>query len=145
MAHEESRGPSAVLLELRRAAARAPARHLPRLRHQSLARRQGAREHPADAAMREVREETGLPVRVTGLLGMWIDTYAPDGPNADKVTLNIYFHAEPLGPADAHADPSEVAEVVWFAPDELPDSFAFPGHLPAVLRARRGGLGGGRR
>jgi len=52
----------------------------------------GAREHPADAAMREVREETGLPVRVTGLLGMWIDTYAPDGPNADKVTLNIYFH-----------------------------------------------------
>src|SRR3990172_3202864 len=120
MAHEESRGPSAVLLELRRAAARAPARHLPRLRHPSLARPPalrggfcGAREHPADAAMREVREETGLPVRVTGLLGMWIDTYAPDGPNADKVTLNIYFHAEPLGPADAHADPSEGAEGVW--------------------------------
>ena len=104
----------------------------------------GAREHPADAAMREVREETGLPVRVTGLLGMWIDTYAPDGPNADKVTLNIYFHAEPLGPADGHADPSEVAEVVWFAPDELPDSLAFPGHLPAVLRAWRQAVRAGR-
>ena len=58
----------------------------------------GPREHPADAAEREVREETGLAVRVGSVLGMWIDTYAPEGKDADKVTLNIYFHAT-AGPA----------------------------------------------
>ena len=97
----------------------------------------GPREHPADAAAREVREETGLVVRVGGILGMWIDTYAPEGPGADKVTLNIYFHAVPEGPAEARTDPNEVAEIGWFAPDELPADVAFPGHIPAVLRAWR--------
>ena len=62
----------------------------------------GPREHPREAAAREVREETGLDVEVGGVLGMWIDSYAPDGPGADKVTLNIYFHA--LAPV-AGADP----------------------------------------
>jgi 8-oxo-dGTP pyrophosphatase MutT (NUDIX family) len=46
----------------------------------------GPREHPKDAAAREVREETGLAVHIDGILGMWIDTYAPEGPEADKVT-----------------------------------------------------------
>jgi 8-oxo-dGTP pyrophosphatase MutT (NUDIX family) len=36
----------------------------------------GPREHPRDAARREVREETGLDVRVGGILGIWVDTYA---------------------------------------------------------------------
>ena len=97
----------------------------------------GPREHPADAAVREAREETGLVVRVTGILGMWIDTYAPEGPEADKVTLNIYFHATPETAAEARTDPNEVAEIAWFGPDEVPEDLAFPGHLPAVLRAWR--------
>ena len=100
----------------------------------------GPREHPADAAAREVREETGLTVRVGGVLGMWIDTYAPEGPEADKVTLNIYFHAVAEGAAEARTDPNEVAEIGWFAPDELPTEVAFPGHIPAVLRAWRESL-----
>jgi len=100
----------------------------------------GPREHPADAAAREVREETGLAVRVGDVLGMWIDVYAPEGPNADKVTLNIYFHAMPEGAAETWTDPNEVAEIGWFGPDELPSEVAFPGHIPAVLRAWRAGL-----
>jgi 8-oxo-dGTP diphosphatase len=101
----------------------------------------GPREHPAAAAAREVREETGMVVRVGGVLGMWIDTYAPDGPGADKVTLNIYFHATPDRTAEAIRDPNEVAEIAWFAPDELPENVAFPGHVPAVLRAWKDGAG----
>jgi ADP-ribose pyrophosphatase YjhB (NUDIX family) len=100
----------------------------------------GPREHPADAAAREVREETGLAVRTGEVLGMWIDVYAPEGPNADKVTLNIYFHATAEGPAEERTDPNEVAEIAWFSPDDLPDEVAFPGHIPAVLRAWRDSL-----
>ena len=103
----------------------------------------GPREHPADAAAREVREETGLVVRTSDILGMWIDTYAADGPNADKVTLSIYFHATPEGTTEPRMDPNEVAEIAWFAPRELPSEIAFPGHLPAVLRAWRKAAGRG--
>jgi 8-oxo-dGTP diphosphatase len=101
----------------------------------------GPREHPADAAVREVREETGLLVRTGGILGLWIDTYAPEGPNADKVTLNIYFHATPEGLAETRLDPNEVAEIAWFALGELPTEIAFPGHVPAVLRAWKDAVG----
>src|SRR5207344_2557603 len=37
----------------------------------------GGREHPKQAAAREVREETALEVEVAGVLGMWMDAYAP--------------------------------------------------------------------
>ena len=68
---------------------------------------------------------------------MWMDSYAPSGPNADKVTLNIYFHATVEGAFASTTDPNEVAEIGWFAPDDLPADVAFPGHIPAVLRAWR--------
>jgi 8-oxo-dGTP diphosphatase len=95
----------------------------------------GPREHPSETAAREVREETGLVVRVGDVLGMWIDTYAPDGPDADKVTLNIYFHATPELAPEAVRDPNEVTEIAWFSSDQLPEDLAFPGHIPAVLRS----------
>jgi ADP-ribose pyrophosphatase YjhB (NUDIX family) len=97
----------------------------------------GPREHPRDAAAREVREETGLSVEMGGVLGMWIDTYAPEGPAADKVTLSIYFLATVDSTAAAWTDPNEVAEIGWFSPDDLPTDVAFPGHIPEVLRAWR--------
>jgi hypothetical protein len=78
---------------------------------------------------------------VAGVLGMWMDSYAPGGPDADKTTLNIYFHATPEETADPRIDPNEVAEIAWFAPDELPEAVAFPGHIPAVLRAWRESVG----
>ena len=101
-------------------------------------------EHPRDAAAREVREETGLVVRVGPVLGMWMDTYAPEGPEADKVTLNIYFHATVDGPAEAVTDPNEVAEIGWFAPDALPARARVPrpraGGSARVARELRGRL-----
>jgi ADP-ribose pyrophosphatase YjhB (NUDIX family) len=96
----------------------------------------GPREHPKDAAEREVHEETGLHVQAGSVLGMWIDTYGTDD-GADKVTLNIYFHATVRGSAQAKTDRNEVAEIGWFEADELPSDLAFPGHVPAVLRAWR--------
>jgi ADP-ribose pyrophosphatase YjhB (NUDIX family) len=101
----------------------------------------GPREHPADAAVREVKEETGFDVRTTGILGMWIDTYAPSGPDAEKVTLNIYFHATPTSIAEPRFDPNDGAEIGWFAPDELPTPLAFPGHIVDVLKAWRREVG----
>lgn len=88
------------------------------------------REHPADTAVREVREETGFDVETAGLVGMWIDDYGDTG----NVTLNIYFHARVVG-GELDPDPEETAEVGWFGPDELPERIAFPDHARAVLDA----------
>jgi 8-oxo-dGTP pyrophosphatase MutT (NUDIX family) len=70
------------------------------------------------AAEREVLEETGLAVRITGLLGMWMDQYGAGDDEADrKTTLNIYYHAVPVA-ADPHLEPSpaEVVRAGWFEP-----------------------------
>ena len=57
----------------------------------------GSDEHPILTAEREVLEETGLAVRITGLLGIWMDQYGSSDDEADrKTTLNIYYHAVPL-------------------------------------------------
>ena len=90
-------------------------------------------EHPEAAALREVREETGLEIRLTGLLGMWIDRYGDD---TTPPTLNVYFHAVPeaddaggRGAARAVAE-DEIAAVRWFSPGELADApLAFPDHM----------------
>jgi len=93
-------------------------------------------EHPADAAVREVREETGLDVRITGLLGMWMDRYGP-GTEPDT-TLNCYFHAVPAGDdLTLRVDPEESTRAEWFAPDALPHPIAFPDHAVSVLTAWR--------
>lgn len=78
-----------------------------------------ADEHPEAGAVRELREETGLDVELTGLLGIYMDWYAP---SADATrchhSLNFYYSARVSGGAlalDAEADAAR-----WFAPDELP-------------------------
>jgi 8-oxo-dGTP diphosphatase len=84
-------------------------------------------EHPAEAARREVREETGLDIELTELLGMLLDRYG----DADYNTLNIYYRARVLsGQARAGDDASDLG---WFAPDERPERIAFPDHERRVL------------
>jgi len=102
----------------------------------------GPEEHPEAAAAREAREETGLTVRIGAILGMWMDRYAASGPNANKVTLNIYFHATVDDGANPTHDQNEVTEIAWFSPEDLPRELAFPGHVPAVLRAWKERLAG---
>jgi ADP-ribose pyrophosphatase YjhB (NUDIX family) len=95
-------------------------------------------EHPIETVEREVVEETGLRVRVTGYLGVWVDYYV-DGPGGeDDEIINVgYYRAEPVGGDDSDFDPAEVSELRWFAWDELPAELVPPGTLAAVLAAAR--------
>lgn len=91
-------------------------------------------EHPLDCVRRELREEAGIGLVDERLLGSWMDRY--EYKQRVVATLNIYFVARvgdgTLEPAD------DVAELRWFAPDEVPgDELAFE-HIPAVLAAWRG-------
>lgn len=79
-------------------------------------------EHPDDGARREILEETGLRVRLTGLLGIYMDRYG--GADADEWTLNIYYLAEPLDDAEPRAA-DDASELAWFLPGELPAQMAF--------------------
>jgi ADP-ribose pyrophosphatase YjhB (NUDIX family) len=101
-------------------------------------------EHPTHAAERETYEETGIRVNVTGYIGIWLDRYSDDPLEEDDAIAVAYYHARPTGePADRH-DPDEVAEMRWFAAEELPDGLAPPRTLPVVLAAWRADLGANR-
>ena len=78
-------------------------------------------EAPADAAVREAREELGVEVRLLGLLDVlggpdFTVTY----PNADRVSYtNVVYHAEIIS-GDPSADLDELSAVAWFTSAELP-------------------------
>ena len=79
-------------------------------------------ETVAQAAIREVKEETGLTIRIKRLIGVYSDpesqTYDyPDGRRVHYITT--YLEGEP-SEAIAQAPCSETLEVGYFAPDQLP-------------------------
>jgi NAD+ diphosphatase len=87
-------------------------------------------EAPLDGLRRELLEETGLTIEAKRFLGIWMDTYG-DAPAANA-TLNLFWVVGIVAGEPVAAD--DVAELGWFAPDELPaaDELAFS-LLPAVL------------
>jgi len=97
-------------------------------------------EHPIETVEREVLEETGLRVRVTGYIGVWVDDYADETAVPAVDVINVaYYTAEPVGDDEAAPDPAEVSELRWFGWDELPAELAPPRTLAAVLAAARAG------
>lgn len=86
-----------------------------------------------EAAQREVLEELGLAVRLTGLVGVYSE-------RGEAVVLIVYSGEAEAG--EARPDRHEVSEVRRFALDALPDDLAFP-HDRQVLadwnRARQAG------
>jgi ADP-ribose pyrophosphatase YjhB (NUDIX family) len=96
-------------------------------------------EHPAACAVREAQEEAGVHVRIVGYLGHWIDEYSPSGPDgADPEYCGVtYYHAVPEGKVAPRPDATEVAEIAWFAPDELPANVSPPGNGPRIYAAWR--------
>ena len=83
-------------------------------------------EHPEAGAVRELREETGLDVRLTGLLGIFMDVYGPTG----DATLNVFYTGEVVGGREAAG--SDATGLRWFAAGEIPDNVAFECNRQAI-------------
>jgi ADP-ribose pyrophosphatase YjhB (NUDIX family) len=84
-------------------------------------------EGPVEAVLREVKEETGLIVRVTGLMAAYHVRSDPRG-----MGVIIIYRAAPM---DGKLTPGDDAsEVQFFAPQELPRDLAFASTRRALLR-----------
>ncbi len=70
-------------------------------------------EHPEDAAVREVQEELGLALTLTGLVGTYVERSARGGQ-----LLVLVYTGTVAG--EVRLDPSEVTECAWFAPEDVP-------------------------
>ena len=73
-------------------------------------------------AVRETREESGLDVEVTGLVGIFTDPrhrihYTSDGETRQE--FSVVFRARPIDPEQPPATSSESSRVVWVAVDQL--------------------------
>lgn len=84
-----------------------------------------------EAAVREVREETGYEVEVTGLVGTYTDARHVIAYSDGEVRrqFNVCFRATVVGGALSVSDESH--EVRWFVPSELADA---PMHHTQRLR-----------
>jgi ADP-ribose pyrophosphatase YjhB (NUDIX family) len=77
-------------------------------------------ERPADAAVRELREETGIEAEVVGLVGAYGGPdYVVTYPNGDRTAYVVTVYAcRPTG-GGPRPDGVEVLEVGWFDAEEV--------------------------
>ena len=71
-------------------------------------------EDPVTGVLREAKEETGLTVKITNLLGIYMDIYGKGG----DYTLNIYYIGKIINGEMKASD--DVAELEWFEIEDLP-------------------------
>jgi len=84
-------------------------------------------ELPEEGLQRELDEELSIDVKIMRILGIYPDTYGPEGAS----TLNIYYLCK-VSTEEIIPDHVEIAKVKWFAIDTLPSKLAF-GHVKLVL------------
>lgn len=72
------------------------------------------KEHPEETAVREVAEESGLEVRLGGLVGIFMDRYG----RTPERTLNLVYWGRVVGGEERPGD--DCAALRWFRPDEVP-------------------------
>jgi ADP-ribose pyrophosphatase YjhB (NUDIX family) len=75
---------------------------------------------PAEVAVKEVAEETGIHCEVVSLIGVL------DGLRRGFTRIPLYslvFHCRAVG-GELAAHPLETSDVGWFAPDALPEPLA---------------------
>jgi ADP-ribose pyrophosphatase len=92
-----------------------------------------ADEHPAAGAVREVREEVGLDIVLTGLLGIYMGVYSASG-DAESI-LNVAYLA--TAPGGEPRPSGEAIELAWFTPEALPDDIAFAHNRAALADWRQ--------
>lgn len=79
-------------------------------------------ETPEMAAIREVKEETGLDVKVSGLVGIYTDSDMAY-PNGDQAhSLCIVYTLETIG-GHLTCDHLETVELQYFEIDQMPELF----------------------
>lgn len=79
-------------------------------------------ESAEETVIREVREETGLEVRVEQLIGVYTK-YLDSYPNGDQAqTIGIFFVCSVIG-GTLRADGDETLDLRYFAPAEAPPLF----------------------
>ncbi len=88
-------------------------------------------ETPAQTAVRELEEETGLVANLTGLFGVYAGF---DDPRVRSIL--ILFTAERAGGTLAPGD--DAIETAWFPLDRLPEEIAFGSHRKALDEYRAG-------
>lgn len=89
-------------------------------------------EDPATAAIREIREETGVHARVVGRLGDVVYWYQRDGLRIRK-TVRFYLCAHQSG--EPEPDGVEVQATRWMPLDLAARELAFPGDRQMVAQA----------
>lgn len=89
-------------------------------------------EGPEETAVREVKEETNLDIRLTGLYGVYFGT---DDPRA-HVLLLVYRGVITGGELKAGDDAEEVR---FFSLDALPENIAFRSHRQILDELRTSG------
>lgn len=71
-------------------------------------------EHPTQAAVREAREELGIEVRLTGLIGTYLEV------SGRGEALQVTAYEGTTDDAEPRPDPTEVSDWAWFRPEEVP-------------------------
>lgn len=90
-------------------------------------------ESPAEAAVREVREETWAKAVLDHLIGVYYVRTVPPG-------LRFMFAGHLEGPGPAVPTSGEIAEIAWFDPDALPPE-VWPSTVAAIRDAAAGESG----
>jgi len=99
-----------------------------------------ADETPESAALRELREETGLAARELQFVGLTSNRFAPD-----RHSISLYFEAECVDAESLHrVEPDKCLSWEWMAWDEVEENLYLPlrllkqtGYRPFFGAARR--------
>lgn len=91
-----------------------------------------AGESPEEAALREVREETGIKSSITRSLGVIDFWFMAEGKRIHK-TVHHFLFAEISGRLEAQL--SEVDEVKWFPLDDIAKTLAYPDERKLIQRS----------